>query len=117
MGKRKGNLGSLSIKENGIVLSFVQEIKRNLGKELVSIYLFGSKVRRDFHQDSDIDIFILVKKKELTIIKKLAEITANYDLKYGLPLSPVLYDRFEYRKNKEMDSFFLEEVEKEGILL
>jgi len=58
-----------------------------------------------------------VKKKTLEISQKLAEITADYDLKYGLPLSPVFYDLFEHQKNKELGSFFFERVEKEGIML
>jgi len=58
-----------------------------------------------------------VKEKTSYIRSKLAEITGNYNIEYGLPLSPVLYDLFEYQKNKELDSFFFENVEREGILL
>jgi len=113
----KSELGCLNKREGAVINSFVKELKEKLGDEIVSIRLFGSKARRDFHGESDIDIFVLVKEKTSYIRSKLAEITANYDIEYGLPLSPVLYDLFEYQKNKELGSFFFENVEKEGILL
>jgi hypothetical protein len=47
----------------------------------------------------------------------VAEILTDYLLEYDLPLSPVVYDLDEYRKNKSIGSFFFKEVEKEGILL
>ena len=103
--------------EKKIIDAFVKELRERLGDEIVSIRLFGSKVRGDFYQDSDIDIFILIKKKTPDVRDKLAEITTNYDIEFGLPLSPVLYDLFEYQKNKELGSFFFENVEKEGIPL
>ena len=95
----KSELGGLNKREVVAINSFVKELKEKLGNEIVPIRLFGSKARGDFYQDPNIDI------------------TANYDIKYGLPLSPVLYDLFEYQKNKELGSFFFENVEREGILL
>jgi len=41
----------------------------------------------------------------------------NYDIDYNLPISTVLYSLFEYKKNKELGSFFFENVEKEGVTL
>ncbi len=60
---------------------------------------------------------VLIKKKNERIRKKVAEILTDYLLKYDLLLSPVLYDLYEYEKNKEIGSFFFKQVEKEGILL
>ena len=113
----KKALGYLNEVEREVIGSFVKELKEKLGDEILSIRLFGSKVRGDFYEDSDIDIFVLVKEKTPDVRDKLAEITANYDIEYGLPLSPVLYDLFEQKKNKELGSFFFENVGKEGILL
>lgn len=38
--------------EKGVLDAFVKELKEKLGDEIVSIRLFGSKVRGDFYQDS-----------------------------------------------------------------
>ena len=96
----------LSDVEKEAIESFVKELRRRLRGEILSIRLFGSKVRRDFHKDSDRDIFILVKKRTLDIEDVIVEIEVNHDIAYGLPLSTVLYSLFEYKKNKERGSFF-----------
>ena len=46
-------------------MSFVKELENNLGDYILNVIFFGSKVRGDFQRDSDIDIFILVKGKDL----------------------------------------------------
>lgn len=107
----------LSKLEREVVKSFAKELRKKLGDEIVSIKLFGSKVRGDSQKDSDIDIFILIKEKTVKAGDIIDNLTADYIFNYKLPLSPVLYDLFEYRKNKELGSFFFESVEKEGVLL
>jgi predicted nucleotidyltransferase len=113
----KKSLGYLSKKERKVIESFVKQLKTQLGDQIVSITLFGSKIRGDFGKESDIDVLVLIKKKNQRIRKKVAEILTDYLIEYDLPLSPVLYDLYEYEKNKEIGSFFFKEVEKEGILL
>ena len=103
--------------EKRVLGAFVKELKEKLGNEILSIRLFGSKVRGDFNKDSDIDIFILVKEKTPYIREKASDLVADYIFDYDIPLSIALYDLFEYKKNKELGSFFFESVEKEGILL
>lgn len=117
---RKDNEATLSFlnkKEKKVIISFVKELKEKLGDEIITIRLFGSKVRGDFKEDSDLDIFILVKERTQKIRDILSEIEVEYDIKYNLPISTVLYNLVEYRKNKELNSFFFENVEKEGIVL
>ena len=113
----KKGLHHLSRDEKEIVESFVEDLRNTLGNEIVKIVLFGSKTRGDFREESDIDIFILVREKTLDIIDKVGDLTADYLFNGDIPLSPVLYDLFEYQKNKELGSFFFENVEKEGISL
>lgn len=113
----KNELQYLSETERKVVNSFVKEVEENLGDNILNIRLFGSRVRGDFHRDSDIDIFILVRERTYDIEDMVSEIEVNYDIEYGLPLSTVLYSLFEYQKNKELGSFFFENVEKEGVIL
>ncbi len=113
----KKGLGYLSKKERKVIESFVNDLKTQLGDQIVSIRLFGSKAKGGSSEESDIDVLVLIKKKNERIRKKVAEILTDYLLEYDLPLSPVLYDLYEYKKNKEIGSFFFKEVEKEGILL
>jgi len=70
-----------------------------------------------------------VQKKALSCLSKLEEgVVKSFAeelrekpgdeiVSINLPLSPVLYDLSEYRKNKQLGSFFFESVEKEGAVL
>jgi len=112
----KTTLDFLNKTEKKVIKSFVKELKEKLGNEIITILLFGSKARGDFEKDSDIDIFIVVRKKG-DIRDKISDIAADYFFEYDVPLAPVVYSLFEYEKNKELGSFFFEQVEKEGITL
>lgn len=103
--------------EREVIVSLVRDLHETLGDEILSIRLFGSRARGDFHGDSDIDLFILVREKTSGIREKVSDLIADYIFDYDLPLSPVLYDLLEYHKNMELGSFFFENVEKEGALL
>ncbi|MEW6686854.1 MAG: nucleotidyltransferase domain-containing protein [Candidatus Edwardsbacteria bacterium] len=107
----------LSKNEQEVITTFIKELKDKLGDEVITIRLFGSKARGNYKKYSDIDIFILVKEKTSEISDALSEIEIDYDIKYGLPISTVLYSLYEYKKNKELGSFFFENVEKEGVPL
>ena len=113
----KKGLRYLSRVEKKVLQSFVEELRSRLGNEIVKIALFGSKIRGDFSEGSDIDVFILVREKTSDIRDKVGDLTADYIFDHDIPLSPVLYDLFEYQKNKELESFFFENVEREGISL
>ncbi len=55
-----------------------------MGNYILNIRLFGSKVRGDFEKDSDIDIFILVRKKG-DIRDKISDIAADYFFEHNVP--------------------------------
>lgn len=117
MGKvMKTSLPFLNKTEKKVVTSFVKELKKKVGKDIVSIRLFGSKVRGNSGKNSDIDIFVLLKRKG-EARERISDIAADYFYEYDIPLAPVVYSLFEYEKNRELGSFFFEQVEQEGVAL
>jgi predicted nucleotidyltransferase len=82
---------------------------------LERLVAFGSRIRGDFHGDSDLDLLVLVRdiaaKDE--IVASLYRIETEYDV----PLAPVIYTVAEYETNRRMGSRFVENVEKEGVVL
>lgn len=105
----------LKSQERKAINAFSRRLKKALGRQLVSVLLFGSKARGNVRKGSDIDIFILVKNKKNNVNDKIAQVTADVLDDYNILLSPVSYDMYEAQKNLKMGSFFFEAVEKEGI--
>jgi len=104
-------------KENRIIKLLSKEISEFLGDNLVSITLFGSKARGNFDKDSDIDILIVVHNKNRKIREKLYDILFNIDPYYDYRISLKLLSTFEYQKNVEMNSPFIENLNRDGVRL
>ena len=76
---------------------------------------FGSRIRGDFHGDSDLDILVLVH--DITARDEIVAFLYRIETEYDVPLSPVIYTVTEYETNRRMGSRFVENVEKEGMVL
>lgn len=103
--------------ERNAIERFRESIKKNLGKDLISIIAFGSKVRGDYNETSDIDILIIVQNRSLKIMDKIAEITSRLNIKYNISIAPVVFSEKEYDMNKVMNTSFTSSISAEGLSL
>lgn len=73
-------------------VSFFAERARNLlGENLVDLKIFGSKVRGDSDQESDIDILLIVKHRNAQIGLEVSSIAANISIESDCILAPIVY--------------------------
>jgi len=101
--------------EKTAIRSFSRRVKKSLGKQLVDIKLYGSKAREKYRKNSDIDIFLLLKKKSYAKTSKVSQAEVDVFDKYDVLLSTVVFDLFEAKINKQLRSPYFESIEKEGI--
>ena len=101
--------------ERKAINAFSRRLKRSLGTQLVSVLLFGSKARGDFRKSSDIDLFVLLKKKTPREYDVIVQTIVDIEEELGVVLSPVVYSLYEQERNLAMHSFFFEAVQSEGI--
>ena len=99
------------------LLEFKKRLTKVLGEEIFEIKLFGSAAKGNFKKDSDLDVLIVLKslskKKKDFILTLSTEIL----LKYGVDISPRIYSKKEYLKEKNLPSIFMQILEKEAIPL
>lgn len=107
----------LSKKEEKIVREFAQKLKDSFGENMLFMELFGSKVRGDFSHGSDIDILLVVREKTPEVRDMIFNILFELDPYYEFKISPIIYSDFEYKKNEELESTFVETIKKEGVML
>ena len=107
----------LTDKEHQGVQFFVGKVKELLGEKLLELRLFGSKVRGDFDEESDIDILVVIDSNDWKLKDKVCDIAADADVEYGCNISPVIYTREEHERNKYFRTLFIQEVERDGILI
>ncbi len=101
--------------ERTAIIAFSRRLKRAMGKKLVRLLLYGSKVRGTARKDSDIDIFVLVNNNSSKAMSKIAEITDDVYWDYDVDLSPVTYDLYEEKVNKSIGSPFFLAVYRYGV--
>jgi len=107
----------MSKTERLAVERFGCDVKSRLGEYVVRMSVFGSKVRGDYQETSDIDILVIVKERSLRIMDQIAEITSDLNVKYDLAISPVVFSEQEYDMNAKMASPFSLAVHAEGLSL
>jgi len=82
------------------------------------IFLFGSRARGDFNNDSDWDFLILTPNKKITFDYEmlLREPILNLEIQSGEVISLIVYSKDDWQTNKSISPFF-RNVLKEGIKL
>jgi predicted nucleotidyltransferase len=115
--KMGSSFSYMSKTERLAVERFGAEVKIRLGEYMVRMSVFGSKVRGDFRETSDIDVLVIVKKRSLRVMDQIAEITSDLNVKYDLSISPVVFSEQEYDMNTKMATPFSLAVREEGLSL
>lgn len=112
-----GSLKHMSKKERYAIERFGETVKSRLSEYVVRMSVFGSKVRGDYSEASDIDILVIVKERSLRVMDQIAEITSDLNIEFGLSIAPVVFSENEYDMNATMASPFSLTVHEEGLLL
>ncbi|MDR3264408.1 MAG: nucleotidyltransferase domain-containing protein [Synergistaceae bacterium] len=101
--------------------AFVEKLKAQEGENLLRVVLFGSVARGDSREDSDTDVFVLLKEGEKAKpadCDRIVGVAVDVDLEEGecrTCISPIVYSLKEYRRNAWIPLF--ENIEEEGIVL
>jgi len=96
------SLNYMSKMERRVLKLFGDDAKSRLGDCLVRMSVFGSKVRGDSRETSDIDVLVIVRERSLRVMDQIAEITSDLNVEYGLSISPVVFSEQEYDVNAKM---------------
>lgn len=111
------NYLALNKKEEQAVKAFVSAIRKNLKDQLIETKIFGSKVRGDYSQDSDIDILIILKERSKYLTDTLYEKLLDIELEYDSKISLTVFSQEEYQHNVNAHTPFIESLANEGVAL
>lgn len=107
------------VKPNDLVLAkaFKQEAQKILGDNLVSVVLYGSRVRGTAREDSDMDILLLTRKEVphfSSTDDALNRVAGDFLLRKDMLITAIPYTTDDYKKWKRW-SPVLHWIEKEGV--
>ena len=110
-------LKHLTDKEKAAVQRFETAARDILSHNLILLEVFGSKARGDYKSESDIDVFVLVKKFNPDVMEKIAAISSEISIEQGILISAVVLSESEYNNNRDANTLFVQEIDKDGIIL
>ena len=98
-------------KMNGLLQTYISEIKKIYGTHLSKIILYGSYARGDFRPDSDLSDLDLKKYS-----KELSYMTYDFNLDNDIDIKPIAKSESHFKK-WVVNYPFYENVNKEGVVL
>ena len=99
----------------------VQELKRFLesflGDLLINMVLFGSMARGDYHDESDVDVAIIVRGLTRKLKSQILDEVAKLELEHHMPVSVLVLSDEEFNRLKKRERRIALDIEREGIPL
>lgn len=95
---------------------FKSEISRIYGKQLKTVYLYGSYARGEARSDSDIDLLLVLKGEfdYIEMLKRSDDFAASFCLENDVVISRAFVSEQEY---KERQIPFLINVRRDGVMV
>jgi len=108
---------ALTKREREALRTFVERLHQSLGENLVKVILFGSKARAQAKRGSDIDLLVILQKQDIQDAHEVYRAASRTDLRWRVDISPKIYSLEEYQHRRAVGALFIQEIEKNGILL
>jgi predicted nucleotidyltransferase len=111
---------SLTPEERRTLERFVELVRRDLGPELHSVWLYGSRARGEPPaEESDVDLIVVTRRgwDDLSRVAKLMDEAAEAEGARPAFFSVHVYDPAHIAQRREIRSFFIQEVDRDKIVL
>jgi predicted nucleotidyltransferase len=119
---------SLTPRERRVVARLLGWLRDELGSDLLAVWLFGSRARGeadlaelDPDRRSDVDLLIVVNSVDTTALswklRPRLEVIADEEAESPVWFSAMAYDVERLRERRQIRSFFIQEVDRDKIVL
>jgi len=97
--------------------AYAARLRAIFGPRLREIRLFGSYARGEAHEDSDVDILVLIDGLTDREIGEVAGEVATIIIETGLPLAPLPMATEHLQRLREGERLLAQDLDREGIAL
>jgi uncharacterized protein len=108
---------TLSASEVAAIREFVDAARSTLGTQLKAVRLFGSRARGEGHEQSDLDLALIVEPGGRTRRVALYDLAFDIGLAHGVELAPHVVEEPQFLELKRRERRIALEIEAEGIPL
>ena len=92
-------------------------VRERFGDSVIDIRLFGSHARMAAHEESDVDVAVVLNQAGWEIRRDIIDLATDIGLEYGLTLSPTVFDRATWERWRVQNRPLVHDIEHEGTRL
>lgn len=110
-------MAGLTVEETTWLERYKSELAERFPGLVEEIILFGSKARGDAHEDSDIDLLVIIREGDRRLKREMA--VAGHRLAIGTYAAPsiMIFTRSEYDSRAKKRVSLIHFIETEGVAL
>ncbi len=90
------SLDFLSPAERAALDRFAGETRRICGSRLIEMRAYGTRIRGEGHEFSDVDVFVLLREADRNVERALDDLAADLHLETQVMLDPRVWSRGEW---------------------
>ena len=94
---------------------FSDTLRSRLGDNLRELILFGSRARGDWHEGSDYDFVVILRRKKAETIDQIRDTEVDFLNRYDELSASLVYDETEWEQRRHLPIGV--NIEREGIRL
>jgi predicted nucleotidyltransferase len=107
----------LSSAEAAAVRALVEGTRVRLGPLLLEARLFGSRARGEGHEESDVDVAIIVAAGGRERRREVHDLAYDLSLEIGVPLAPLVIELPQLEELRARERLLARDLDRDGILL
>jgi uncharacterized protein len=93
------------------VEQFAGELRRRFGDAVLDVRLFGSFARGEAHEDSDVDVAVVLESVDGSTQREVIDLAMDVGLPFELRLSPLVFDHATYQKWRRQERPLVMDIE------
>jgi predicted nucleotidyltransferase len=108
---------NLNEKEELALRDFLSKVAQHFGGNYLYSLLFGSKARGDAHEGSDLDVAVVMQEADFETKRAIYAIAYDELLENEVDISPVIFSREVFERQKAAHFPLLREIERDMVPL
>jgi predicted nucleotidyltransferase len=108
---------NLNEREELALREFLSKVAQRFGGNYLYSLMFGSKARGDAHAGSDLDVAVVLEKTDFETKRAIYAIAYDELLENEVDISPVIFSRDVFERQKAAHFPLLREIERDMVLL
>jgi tRNA nucleotidyltransferase (CCA-adding enzyme) len=113
----ESHLASCSSRIRAAIEDYVRRVSTDLADAVVSITLYGSQARGEAGTESDIDLFVVVRRDTFALREALADIAWQVQFEHGVIISDIIRNLGQLRRMQAHRFPYYQSIESEGVVL